>query len=337
MRVSDHPVVEMRQSLDVGQRLERPLDAGEQVPDGPRENELPRDLRMDVPQPPSHREPQIDQHRHHRNDHPDAPGDCHNLQPRRSGRLKQVMGADMGIHDQNRPEPDEGQGVAVQRGPAHDGDHVIGHGHGEGREEEPQDVVPVEPCEDRVRHARYGPRFRVPDRISEKIREKSKDERPENVPHGHVQKMLFAVQHGHQKIVENQGQHNQNTDIDRPDEFRVFPVLRVPHGQRDDPGGQGQVPEPDAELPDLFAVQGRPHERGHEVMSRSQKGRPGETEHDQPRMDLPDAPEDEPGDIPQQIRRYEFNPPRKSRQCPDEHPKRRAQKKRLGRSVRFIL
>ena len=69
------------------------------------------------------------------------------------GRLEQVVCADVGIEDKDRPEADERYGVAEKRPAAHDGDDVVGGGDGQGRQEKPDDAVAVEPGEYAVGYA----------------------------------------------------------------------------------------------------------------------------------------------------------------------------------------
>src|SRR4030042_339070 len=104
-----------------------------------------------------------------------------------------MMGPNMGVNHQNRPEANERKGVAVERSAAHDGNNVISQGYGQGGEEEAQNVMSIEPAEDRVRHAAERAGFRIPNRIAEKIAEEGKDDSAEYIPDGDVKKVFLAL------------------------------------------------------------------------------------------------------------------------------------------------
>ncbi len=101
------------------------------------------------------------------------------------------MGADVRIEHEDRPEADEGEGVAEERCPAHDGDDIVGQAHRQRGQKEAHDPVPVKPGEDAVGHAGDGAGPRVPDGIAEEIDEKGKDQRAEGVPDGDIEKLLL--------------------------------------------------------------------------------------------------------------------------------------------------
>ena len=109
MGVGDNPVGEMGDPLDDGKGLKRTLEAGQEIPDKAGEDKLTADIRRGcIPAGSAHGEPEIDQHRHDRDEHADAPGYRHDFEPGGGRRLQQVMGAYVSIDHQDRPEPDEG-------------------------------------------------------------------------------------------------------------------------------------------------------------------------------------------------------------------------------------
>ena len=125
MRVRDDPVGEMGEPLDIGQRLQRSLEAREEIPDRPRENKLTADIRIKVAKAIFHRQPEIYQDSHDGNDHPHTARDRNDFEPGWSRCLDEMMSSDVGVQKKNGPEADEGQRVAIQWSSANNGNDVV--------------------------------------------------------------------------------------------------------------------------------------------------------------------------------------------------------------------
>ena len=115
MRMAHHPVVEVGHPLNHGQGHHGALDAHEKIHDGSRENELGAHIRMDLSQFSLGRVPDVDEKDHDRDDHGHAVHNGNHLEPGGNRHLEKMMGADVGIHDDERPKPEKGEGMAVQR------------------------------------------------------------------------------------------------------------------------------------------------------------------------------------------------------------------------------
>ena len=111
--MADHPVVVVSDALHMRQGHHGALDIDEEIEDGAGEYELGADIGMDVAEFAFHCVPYIDQKNHDRNDHGNAVHDRYCFQPGRHRRLQQMMGADVGIYHDQRPEAQQRQRVAV--------------------------------------------------------------------------------------------------------------------------------------------------------------------------------------------------------------------------------
>ena len=152
--VRHHPVVEVGDALHIRQGHHRALDVDEEVVDGPGEDELGADVGVDVAELALDRVPDVDQEDHDRDHHGDAVDDGDGLQPGGHRHLQQVVGPDVGVDDDERPEAEQRQGVAVKRAAGGDGQHVVGHPERHRRQQQAEDVVAVEPQQDGIRDAR---------------------------------------------------------------------------------------------------------------------------------------------------------------------------------------
>ena len=99
-----------------GQRHHGALNADEKIHDGAGKNEFCADIRVNLSQFPLGRVPDVDQKHHDRNHHGHAVHDGDDLEPGGNRHLKQMMGADMGVDDQQRPETREGRGCGCKAG-----------------------------------------------------------------------------------------------------------------------------------------------------------------------------------------------------------------------------
>ncbi len=269
MGMGHNPIGEMGQPLHVRQRLQRPLETRQKIPNRTRKDELSPNIPMNVPQSTSHREPEVHKDRHHRNQHAYTARDGDHFQPGRGWGLDNVMGADMGVHDEDGPETDKRQGVAIQRGPADDGDHIVGYSHSQRGEEECDDVMAIEPGQDRIGNSHERSGFRVPYGIAEKIGEEGENDRAQHIPDGHIEEVFPSIPDGLKQVVKDQAQNDEDPNIDGPDELGVFPILGVPHGKGEDPSSDGQVPRPKRDLANPFTMERHSKQCGDQINSRS--------------------------------------------------------------------
>src|SRR2546421_9569116 len=99
MRVRDDEVREVRQAVERLERLERALDVHEEVEEERGEGEAQREVREELVPVALHRPEDVDREREDRDEqHPR--GNLRNrLQPRRGGRLEDVVVSDPGIEE----------------------------------------------------------------------------------------------------------------------------------------------------------------------------------------------------------------------------------------------
>ena len=115
VRMSDNPVVEVGHALDNGKRHHGALNTDEKIHHRSRKDELSGNIGMNFTEFSPGRVPDVDQKHHDRNHHGDAVDDRDHFQPGRHRHLKQVMGADVRIDNQQSPEAQKAERVAVQR------------------------------------------------------------------------------------------------------------------------------------------------------------------------------------------------------------------------------
>jgi len=173
---------------------------------------------------------QIDQNRRHGKEHGNAARDGDDFEPRRCWGLQDVVCPDVCVDHEQGPEPQQGEGVAVKRGPAGDGDDVVGDGHGKRSQEQSHDAVSVKPGQNTVGDARDGTGERVPHGVPEKIDEGRENKGAEDIPHGNIQDLFFPALYRLEEIVKAQAQRSHHNDIHGPDPFGILPVLGEPEG-----------------------------------------------------------------------------------------------------------
>ena len=136
MGMGHDPVVEMGYPLHIREGHHGALNADEEIHNGAGKHKLGADIGMDFPQFSVGRVPDVDQKCHDRYDHGHAVDDGDDLEPGGHRHLKKMVGSDMGIDHQQRPESEQREGVAVKGRPASPGDHIIGHADGQRRQKQ---------------------------------------------------------------------------------------------------------------------------------------------------------------------------------------------------------
>ncbi len=140
------------------------------------------------------------------------------------------MCPDVCVNHEQGPEPQQGEGVAVKRCPAGDGNDVVGDGHGKRSQEQPHHAVSVKPCQNTVGDARNGTGERVPHGVPEKIDEGRENKGAEDIPHRNIENLFLPALYGLEEIVKAQTQRSHHDDIYGPDPFGILPVLRETEG-----------------------------------------------------------------------------------------------------------
>ena len=110
------------------------------------------------------------------------------------------MGADVRVDDDQGPETDQGQGVAVEGASRGDGQHVIGDRQGQRGQQESENVMAVEPEDNGIRNPDKGAAARFPNDIADAIGTGCQHHSGADIPDRHIENRLFSPHDGHQKI-----------------------------------------------------------------------------------------------------------------------------------------
>ena len=168
--------------------------------------------------------------------------------------------------------------------------------------EESENVVTVKPGKDGIRHSCDGTGVRVPDGVPEEVGEKGEDQRPEDIPDRHIEEGLGSPSEGLKQVVEDECQDDQNTYVNRPDEFCIFPILGMSHGKGNHSNGNSKVPQPQRQFPKPFTVKWSSEERRDKIMRHSQESCSHKPEHSDIGMNLSNPAEDDPRDVSREDR-----------------------------------
>ena len=254
-------------------------------------------------------------------EHADTARDGHDLQPGGAGRLQQVMGADMGVDHEDGPEADQGQGVAVEGRPADDGDDVVGDADGQGGQEEAHDPVAVEPGQDGIGHSGDGSGRRIPDGVSEEVDEEGKDQGAQRYTRW---KRRGAFPGGGWRSAAGYRRSGR-----RPAGRRRPPARSIPHipGSGNSPRARVTVPAtmarfqiPREVLPSRSLYNGSLQQGRNHVVGCAQQGGSDEAENYDVGMHRTKSTENEPGDIPQEVRSSQVRGIDQPRQGPHDEP-----------------
>ena len=328
-----HPVVEMSHPLHIRKGHQGTLDADEKVHDGAGENELGADVGMNLTQLAFGRVPDVDQEGHHRDHHGHAVHDGHDLEPGGHRHLQQMVGTDVGIDHDQRPEPQQGQGVAVQGAAGGPRDDVVGRGRRERRQQQAKNIVPVEPEQNGVGNPHQGPAVRPPDHVAQGKGAGRQNSAGQHVPDRYIQHRLGALFHRHDEVDEDQHKGRHHGHIDGPDQFGVFAALGEPHGQGDHQADQGQIPGSHGEKSQFLAVETGSQQAREEIKGRPQQTGGHESKEDQIDVGGPYPSEDNAADIPEQVRGHQLGGTQPAVKRGHHHPESGCQAEPLGRSI----
>ena len=113
MGVTNDPVVKMRHPLHIRKRHHGTLNTDEEIHDGAGENKFGADVGMNLSELSFGRVPDVNQKRHDGDDHGHAVHNGDDFEPGGRRHLQQMVSSDMGINNQQRPEPEQREGMAV--------------------------------------------------------------------------------------------------------------------------------------------------------------------------------------------------------------------------------
>ena len=121
------------------------------------------------------------------------------LQPVRDRGLQDVVAADMGVEGDQQPEPEERQGVGVERLSGDPRDDEIGGPGRQRGDEQPGQVVAPEPEEDGIDQSRHGAGGGVPHHVADRVDAGGPEEGGHEVPDRDVELLFRPVDDGHDR------------------------------------------------------------------------------------------------------------------------------------------
>ena len=168
------------------------------------------------------------------------------------------------IGEDQRPEMDDGQAVAVDRASSLFGDEVIHHSQKTGGQKKAYGVVSVPPLHHGVLHTGIGrvrlhPTRRDGRAVDQMQQGDCEDESPEK-PVGHVNMAHLARTQGTEKHHCKADPYEGDQDVNRPLELRVFLALGIAQRERNGCGQNDRLPAPESECSQFVAEE--PHLAG---------------------------------------------------------------------------
>ena len=249
VRVRDRPVGVVREGVHRLHGEHRPLEGGHAVAGDRHDHELedrvldhlvPRAAQGEqaVDHAPPARRPE-----HDREDHAERG------RPFGKGRVEQVVRAGPDVHEDQRPEVDDGQPVRVDGPVRHLRHEVVHHAEEGGGQEERDGVVAVPPLHEGILHAGVDrvalERAGGDGEVVEDVQDRDGDDRRDVEPERHVQVPLAPPDHRADEVHGEDDPHDGDHDVDRPLELGVFLGLGEAEGERDGGGDDDQLPAPE--------------------------------------------------------------------------------------------
>ncbi len=155
-------------ALTLRRRVHRALEAGQEVEDRARHQELDRDVVLQLVPLALHRREEVPDEAPDRDHEHDGEEDRDRLQPLADGPVEHVVRAGPDVDEGERPEADHREPVGVERRLGGLRDEVVADPEAERREDEADRVVDVEPVQVRLVRARREHRREVPDDVDER-------------------------------------------------------------------------------------------------------------------------------------------------------------------------
>ena len=298
VRVPHHPVGEVHGLVDRHLRLQRSLEADDQVEVGAGGHEAQARIPGNHPRAPQ-RQQQVGHHDDHVHAEQRRGGDGRQLCRHRDHREHVVVRAVQWIQEEQQPEAEHRQEVAVYRPPRRGGDHEVDDGQRQRRHEQSHGVVNPEAAERRAARPRNELRYDVAHRIGQQ----REDQAADDVPARHVKVFEPAREERREEL---HRRHQQGHDYDGVNDQRELgPFERLAHArQHQHPAWQHDREIPQREQP---AAQPRARHRAaaqdrHGVVQEREERVPQPAEHDALSVGIAQAPPTEPGRARAEIR-----------------------------------
>src|SRR5579859_2095788 len=341
VRVTGDPVGEVDQAVEAQDRLERPLDAGDEVEDRADDHELQGQALVDLAPLTPHRQPDISQEGKDRDKEAQAAEHGEGLQPAGGRGAQDMVLADQAVEESQAPEADQGQQVAVEGRADNDRDNIVGDGHAAGGKPVAEHVVPVEPLPDHVvdplqaagREARPvslpGPDLvedRLPHHIADEVEGGHPDHSAHDIPEADEQLLFLAGQNGPEDIIAGAQHPDHDHDVERPDQLGIFAALGHAVQQGNDGADAENVPEDHHDIAQHLAVQLGAAQFGHNVKEGPDLGHAQPEEEHAIGVQLAHAAEFQPGDTGEGIRAEHLDGGDQADQVGDRQPENGRQK-----------
>jgi hypothetical protein len=161
------------------------------------------------------------------------------LEPLGQGGVEEMVRPGPDVDEDERPEVDDREPVAVHRTFRRLRQEVIHDPEDRRGEEERHGVVPIPPLHQRVLHAtedRVAVQQAGRDReVVDDVEHRHRDDRRDVEPDGHVEARFATLREGPEEVHREHHPDQRDGDVDRPDQFRVFLAAGEAEGQRDRP------------------------------------------------------------------------------------------------------
>ena len=252
MHVPDDPVGVVAERVDGLDREQRAFERRHAVERHRRGHELHHGVRAELVPGAAQGEQAVEhpapggRPEHQREDHAEA------LEPAGKGGVEQVVRAGPDIKEDQRPEVDDREAVAVDRSSHGLGDEVIHDAEDRRGQEERHGVMPVPPLHQGVLDAAEDriavQQARRQGEVVDDIEERDGDDRADVEPDGDVEAAFPpAGQRGEEDDAEDDPDEGDE-HVDRPDELGVFLAAGVAEGQGDGGEDDDQLPAPEVDL-----------------------------------------------------------------------------------------
>ena len=297
--MSDGPVGVVRDRVHRLDGHERPFEGRHAVEGDGRHQELQDVVLAHLVPGPAQRQETVDHASPGR--HPEHDGEHHaqGLRPARKSRVVEVVRSRPDVHEDQRPEVDDGQPVGVD-GPVHRlGDEVVHHAQEGGGEDEGHRVVAVPPLHQGV----LGPReHRVAleerDGDEERLHDvqgRHRDDGGGVEPDRDVDVLLAAAEQGPEVVDGEHHPDDRDGELDGPFQFAVFLAEGQPLGECERGADDDGLPPPEVDLGEDVRVEPRLHQPLGAVVGRREERVAGEPEDHAVGVQGPDAPEGDVG------------------------------------------
>ena len=318
--VRDDPVAIVRQRVHALHREHRPFEGRHPVRRHRDDEELEDRILHDLVPGAAQRQKTVHhaaprRHpEHHREEHPECGS------PLGKRRVVKVMRSRPDVHEDKRPEMEDGEPVGEDRAVRGFRQEVVHEAQERRREEEGDGVVAVPPLHQGVLHAgvdRVALERADRDReVVEDVEHRDRHDARDVEPNRDVEVALPAARDRSEKIHGEDDPDDGDRDVDRPLELRVLLRLREPEREGDGRAKDDQLPAPEVDAAQEIAEHPRFQQSLRGVIRPAEEGVSREGEDDGVRMERPETPKTEPrlAEIEDRIRELEGD------EQPHQHP-----------------